>query len=52
MKVQIEDLGNKVDDLESRSRQNNLCFEGILVAKRNQAGIRKQNQTPNLKSQA
>ena len=29
VKVQIEDLGNKLDDLENRSRQNNLCFEGI-----------------------
>ena len=26
VKVQIEDLGNKVDDLENRSRRNNLCF--------------------------
>ena len=30
VKVQIEDLGNKLDDLENRSRRNNLCFEGIL----------------------
>ena len=29
VKVQIEDLGNKLDDLENRSRRNNLCFEGI-----------------------
>ena len=29
LKVQIEDLGNKLDDLENRSRRNNLCFEGI-----------------------
>ena len=26
VKVQIEDLGNKLDDLENRSRRNNLCF--------------------------
>ncbi|XP_068735211.1 protein unc-13 homolog C-like [Montipora capricornis] len=25
----LEDLGNKLDDLENRSRLNNLCFEGI-----------------------
>ena len=30
VKVQIEDLGNKLDDLENRSRRNDLCFEGIL----------------------
>ena len=29
VKVQIEDLRNKLDDLENRSRRNNLCFEGI-----------------------
>ena len=29
VKVQIEDLGNKLDDLENRSRRNNLRFEGI-----------------------
>ena len=29
VKVQIEDLGNKLDNLENRSRRNNLCFEGI-----------------------
>ena len=29
VKVQIEDIGNKLDDLENRSRRNNLCFEGI-----------------------
>ena len=29
LKVQIEDLGNKLDDRQNRSRRNNLCFEGI-----------------------
>ena len=29
VKVQIEGPGNKLDDLENRSRRNNLCFEGI-----------------------
>ena len=29
VKVQIEDVGNKLDDLENRSRRNNLRFEGI-----------------------
>ena len=29
VQVQIEDLGNKLDDLENRSRWNNLCFDGI-----------------------
>ena len=29
VKLQIEDVGNKLDDLENRSRRNNLCFEGI-----------------------
>ena len=29
VQVQIEDLGNKLDDLENRSRRNNLCFDGI-----------------------
>ena len=29
VKVQIENLGNKLDDLENRSRRNNLRFEGI-----------------------
>ena len=29
LKVQIEELGNKLDYLENRSRRNNLCFEGI-----------------------
>ena len=29
VKVQIEHLGNKLDDLENRSRRNNLCFVGI-----------------------
>ena len=29
VKLQIEDLGNKLDDLKNRSRRNNLCFEGI-----------------------
>ena len=29
VKLQIEDIGNKLDDLENRSRRNNLCFEGI-----------------------
>ena len=29
VKVQIEDLGNKLDDLENRSRRNNLRFEGF-----------------------
>lgn len=29
VKVQIEDLGNKLYDLKNQSRQNNLCFEGI-----------------------
>ena len=29
LKVQIEDLGNKLDDLQNRSIRNNLCFEGI-----------------------
>ena len=29
LKVQIEDLGNKLYDFENRSRRNNLCFEGI-----------------------
>ena len=29
VKVRIEDEGNKLDDLENRSRVNNLCFEGI-----------------------
>ena len=28
VKVQIEDLGNKLDDLENRSMRNNLCFGG------------------------
>ena len=28
-KVQIEELGNKLDYFENRSRRNNLCFEGI-----------------------
>ena len=27
--LQIQDLGNKLDDLENRSRRNNLSFEGI-----------------------
>ena len=27
VKVQIEDLGNKLDDLKNRSGQNNLCLE-------------------------
>ena len=27
--VQIEDLGNKLDDLENRSKRNNLCSEGF-----------------------
>ena len=31
VKGQIEDLGNKLDDLENRSRRNNLCFEGIPI---------------------
>lgn len=29
VKVQIEDLGNKLYDLKNQSRRNNLCFEGI-----------------------
>ena len=29
VKIQIEELENKLDDLENRSRRNNLCFEGI-----------------------
>ena len=29
LRVQIEDLGNKLYDLENRSRRNNLCFEEI-----------------------
>ena len=29
VQVQIEDLGNKLDDLKNRSRRNNLCFDGI-----------------------
>ncbi|CAH3144120.1 unnamed protein product [Porites evermanni] len=29
VKVQIEDLGNKLYDLENRLRRNDLCFEGI-----------------------
>ena len=28
VKVQIEDLGNKLDDLENRSVRNNFCFGG------------------------
>ena len=28
-KEQIEELGNKLDDLGNRLRRNNLCFEGI-----------------------
>ena len=28
VQVQIEDLGNKLNDLENRSRRSNLCFDG------------------------
>ena len=31
VKVQIEDLGNKLDNLENRSRRNNLCFEESIT---------------------
>ena len=54
VKVQIEDLGNKLDDLENRSRRNNsvVIWGNSWVTKRNLAGIREQNQTPNLKTHA
>ena len=29
LKSEIKELEDKVDDLENRSRRNNLCFEGI-----------------------
>ena len=29
VQIQIEDLGNKLDDLENRSRRSNLCFDRI-----------------------
>ena len=53
VKVQIEDLGNKLDDLENRSRRNNLCFEGIPESlNETWQESESKNQTPHRKPHA
>ena len=52
VKVQIEELGNKLDDLENRSRRNNLCFEGIPESRKETWQESESSQTPNFKTHA